>query len=93
MTSSLVSDLRALATIVDEAADANVTVTLIDGSLLVEAADEIERLRAAGDALAKVWGCSPCEEFGENVHEDDNGNPIPCPAKTAYVAWKEARRG
>lgn len=47
----LVDSLRDLAFIIDECQD-KAHVRMISGSLFTEAADEIERLRAAGDALA-----------------------------------------
>ena len=82
MADDIVAYLRAFAAYEGEGA-----------SLMVDAADEIERLRKAGDLLAGHWSCYTCEEFGPGYHEDDDGRPIPCPAKAAYIAWKEARRG
>lgn len=75
MADDLVADLRALAWIVDESADVNVTVTLVDGSLLVEAADEIERLqrwKAEATEVLERWDevasmCHP--RLGESKSE------------------------
>jgi len=46
----IVTDLRALAALIDDA-QGKANVTMLSGHLLAEAADEIEALRAAGDAL------------------------------------------
>jgi hypothetical protein len=48
------------------------------------AADEIERLRAAGDALAATWP----EEDRCGCNNKDCRSVV-----KAFIAWEEARRG
>lgn len=51
MDNDIVEDLRCLADIVDES-QGIMNMVMVSGSIFREAADEIERLRSTGDALA-----------------------------------------
>lgn len=56
--------------------------------VLAEAADEIERLRNAGDALAKQTS-RPCR----CVEAHDGAINETCAPCAAFFDWEEARRG
>jgi len=50
---NIVEDLRIMAVVINKAQEEQGTVTMLSGSLFDDAADEIERLRDAGDRLAE----------------------------------------
>ena len=50
---NIVEDLRIMAVVINKAQQEQGTVTMLSGSLFDDAADEIERLRDAGDRLAE----------------------------------------